>query len=119
MKGRWVMGYERCKACDHWGWLDLHKCPPAWRVWCPDYGEDHPEQGAVIRALDSESAAVKWAEYQDENYTMIDNPRTVRVIAENDLPQWHDGSEFDEFEVLGEASIDFYAHATERKDGGK
>ncbi len=108
-----------CKACGEWlvgEWTRAHhRCQPRWRVWCPDRGETH-QDGEVIRAVDSEDAAVKWAEDRSENYELIDNPETVRVVSEADYPR-DDGEGFDEFQVMGEATINFYAHKTDREGG--
>lgn len=109
------MGYNHCRACGDWGWLDSHKCPPAWRVWCVDRGETHHD-GEVIHAIDSDAAAVKWAEGRSENYELIDNPETVRVVSEADYPR-DEGEGFDEFRVMGEATISFCAHKADREGG--
>jgi hypothetical protein len=106
-----------CEVCGEWlvgEWtMAHHRCPPRWRVWCPDYEGDDPEQGEVVFAGDAEEAATKWAGEQSENHEMIDSPRTVKVMCEDDFAR--EPREWVTFVVHGEATINFYA--SEVSDG--
>ncbi len=105
---------DKCEKCDEWLFgIGTHRCHPAWRVWCPEYEGDDPENGSVIYAFDEAAAVEAWAEEVDENYTMIDSPETVKVMPEPEFPRCR---EWKTFVVSGEATIDFHAEQQEEGD---
>lgn len=75
-----------------------HKCPPMWRVWCPDQGEDGPDDGRDIRAVDAAAAVEEWAEQDDINsadYSIVGGA-TERLHVQ-------DGDDVLTFDVTGRA----------------
>lgn len=62
----------RCSKCgrfrDTFTGRMVHKCPPAWRVWCPVERGENEADAKTIFAFDAEAAAEEWAE-QDDRYS--------------------------------------------------
>jgi hypothetical protein len=74
---------ERCATCGEWDFgTNPHRCPPAWLVWCLDYGEDVynvcPSYGWT-----PEAAVEKWAEADDAggDYTIVGGSEATVCVA--------------------------------------
>ncbi len=72
-------------SCGQYVWSrDRHRCPPAYRVWCPDRCEDEEDAG-VVHAHGPEPAAETWAERDDAHsadYAIVGgSPAIVHVRA--------------------------------------
>lgn len=83
----------------------------AYRVWCPDRGATK-EDGQLIRSYSPESAATRWAEWDDASsadYSIVGgNPADV-VVAED-----RDGAPEHRFTVFGESSPVYRARAAQK-----
>lgn len=77
----------RCRTCNELvipsQYRPAHRCPPLWRVWCPDQGEDGPDDGRDVRDVAAQYAAEKWAETEDHDYYEYD------IIAQRQRPVVH------------------------------
>lgn len=74
---------KRCKTCRQ---VLLragaqHTCPPAWRVWCPDWGEGE-EDALTVYAHGAEHAAWAWAKKADGEGDLAGHSTLVRVAGE-------------------------------------
>lgn len=79
-----------------------------YRVWCPDRGATK-EDGRRILAYDAESAATKWAEWDDAasaDYTIVGGTPADVVVAEE-----RDGAPEHRFKVFGESHPTYRARA--------
>lgn len=65
-----------------------------YRVWCPDYGHEGPEDGVTITdAYSAQNAAEIWAERSDRDsgdYTIVGgSAATVRVLdSDGETTEW-------------------------------
>ena len=53
--------HVKCSTCGRWGWQREHRCPPTWKGWVKDYG-DEEEDPDTVYATDAEDAAEKLVE---------------------------------------------------------
>ena len=69
-----------CPTCGEFSYT-YHKCSLVWSVYSPDRGEDESD-AVLVRALDAEDAAEKWAERDDSDgdYTIVGGS-SVEVIC--------------------------------------
>lgn len=84
--------------------FDSHKTE--YIVWCPDRGATK-EDGHHIKAFDPESAATRWAEWDDArsaDYTIVSGSPVEVLVAE-----LHDGAPEFRFSLSGERSIIYQA----------
>lgn len=98
-----VSDYRRCNACNRFGWMKTHVCPPAYMVWCEENGEVEPD-AEPIRANDAEEAAKEWGEQDDSrgDYDIVrGNDATVRVRGpDGTLTRWR---------ITGESVPEYHA----------
>lgn len=56
--------YEKCGICGQYGYVNHHKCPPAWEVNIPDY---HGDEWVKQYADSAAEVAIKMAEKYDSD----------------------------------------------------
>ncbi len=101
--------YEQCPQCKRWVSLFAHVCPPKWRVWCEDDG-DESDAVDVYEATAGEAAeayAEKWDESDGDGGCSILRGEPVVFVV--------NGVRFD---MTGEACPQYYAHEIKETDDG-
>lgn len=104
--------YERCSTCGEYGWGRTHKCPPRFRVWRPEHGEDFADAG-LLYARDHEEAAERWAEKSDSDsaeYDIVGGEPAKVYVVEADGDEEHALL----FHVEGEAQPVYHARQIEK-----
>lgn len=99
------MRCERCSTYVPESRVGEHKCPPGWRVFCPDWGET-VDDAVLIYAFDQETALTLWARHYDEENALVDCREPVVVHI------WRDGDDagtFEPFHVWGETCVTYSA----------
>jgi hypothetical protein len=108
----------------------LHKCPPLWRCWAPEWKDQTPEDGHCVYHTSSGWAAEKFVEqeeYHDCDFSVAAGGYTVQVMVMLESvyqahldknPEWvpyplHPA--VDVFEVEGETVAEY--HAKEKDKG--
>jgi hypothetical protein len=87
-------------------------------VWCPDRGATK-EDGRRISAFDHESAATRWAEWDDArsaDYTIVGGSPAEVLVAEIDNGEF--GPEY-QFTITGETCAVYRARQTKKGDPRK
>ena len=105
------MSDARCDECGEWTSLPAsHKCPPRWRVWCPDEGET-AEDARTFYGRGADDAAEKWAEDDDSQsteYRIVSGKREPVVCVQS-----VEGGDVLRFSVAGESVPSYTAREIE------
>ena len=73
--------YDSCKICGSFAFMDIHECPPIWRVWCPEDGETEDDARRVY-GICAEVAAERWAlayDLDSSDYCIVSGGDEVTV----------------------------------------
>jgi len=98
---------EICPTCKrpHYGLPGLHRCPPAFRVWCPEMLDEEAEADTIY-AHDHADAATQWmSRYDDEGYVCHRNGHMVVLV------RGPEDSEPKKYRITGEMVPEYHARA--------
>ena len=80
---------------------------PLWNVWHPEGGEDGPEDGMRVRAVDAEIAAENWASrYDSDDYPLREDEDRREVVKVSPVDG---GLTVRTFAVRASISVNYYA----------